>query len=327
VDVALLDTEWWKEYAGAREITRQFPEALLHLGLARRSGNDIVPMRAAVLLFARDPAALLGAKTAIRVTRYKGAAADRKPTPNIARPPKTITGPLIRQVPDALSYICDSLADGVRMGTLGFEVVQRYPVRVIREALTNAVVHRDYHVQRDIQVRLFDDRIEIESPGALPGPVTALNIMRTQFARNPVLVNHLREFPTPPNLDIGEGVQMMFSTMDVAGLYSPLYLTRPAIDRDAVVVVLFNAARPTVWDQVCAHIERAGSVTNTDLRAILRTDNTLRASKMLREWVRKGLLVPVEPGSAKRLRRYTRPERGGQPPFSMGGGKQTAPDA
>jgi ATP-dependent DNA helicase RecG len=207
------------------------------------------------------------------------------------------------------------------MGSLGFEVVQRYPVRVIREALTNAVVHRDYHVPRDIQVRIFDDRVEVESPGLLPGPVTASNITRTQFARNPILVNNLREFPTPPNLDIGEGVQMMFDTMSAAGLYPPSYLTRPVVDRDAVVVSLLNAKRQGAWLRVCKRIDAAGSVTNADLRAILRTKSTVRASKMLRDWVAKGLLVPTEPGPGRKHRRYTRPDRSGRPLFSAAAGK------
>jgi ATP-dependent DNA helicase RecG len=326
VDLDLLNTEFWREYAAARRVSRPFVEALMHLGLAQKTENGkVAPTRAAVLLFAEEPASLLGAKTSIRVAQYKGTLLDQGPTPNLLKPPKTISGPLVRQVPDALAYIGDSLAQGIRMGPLGFELVQRYPARVIREALTNAVIHRDYHVPRDVHVRIFDDRIEIESPGLLPGPVTAANIVATQFTRNPLIVNHLREFPTPPNLDIGEGVKMMFETMDRAGLYAPLYVTRPVLDRDGVIVVLFNGARPSVWDQVSKRIDKAGTISNSDLRRILRTEDTPKASKMLADWVVKGLLVVANPGSGKRNRQYTRPDRGPELPlFSGRHGKRKA---
>ena len=56
-----------------------------------------------------------------------------------------------------------------------------------------------------------------------------------------------------------------------------------------------------------------GSVGNAEVRAILRTDDTVRASKMLRRWVDSGLLVPVEPESAKKDRRYRLPGEASQP--------------
>ena len=73
------------------------------------------------------------------------------------------------------------------MGPLGFEIVQRYPVRVIKEAITNAVIHRDYHLATDVHIRIFSDRIEVESPGLFAGPVTVANIGQVGvFNRNPV---------------------------------------------------------------------------------------------------------------------------------------------
>ena len=64
----------------------------------------------------------------------------------------------------------------MQFGPLGFENVQGCPVRIIAEAITNAVIHRDYRLNTDIIVRIFSDRIEIESPGLLVGPVTIANI-------------------------------------------------------------------------------------------------------------------------------------------------------
>jgi len=209
------------------------------------------------------------------------------------------------------------------MGPFGFEIVHRYPVRVLREAITKAVIHRDYHIPSDIQVRIFSDRVEVESPGLLPGPVTPANIWKVSpYNRNPLIVNHLRDFPDPPNLDAGEGVRMMFDTMWQSGLYFPLYLTQPRIEKDAVLVVVLNENRPTAWDQVSDFIEKNGSISNREVRTIIGS-GVLEASKQLREWVQKGLLVVTNPEAAKQQRRYS---KSGTPPeaplFSRLLGKQ-----
>ena len=118
----------------------------------------------------------MATKSGVRVFHYKGERIERGATPNLLKPPVSFSGPLVTQVQQAIDYILSELATGVQMGPLGFEIVQQYPVRVIREAITNAVIHRDYSIPADIQVRLFADRIEVDSPGTLPGKVTAQNI-------------------------------------------------------------------------------------------------------------------------------------------------------
>ncbi|OGX37903.1 MAG: hypothetical protein A3C53_05835 [Omnitrophica WOR_2 bacterium RIFCSPHIGHO2_02_FULL_68_15] len=326
VDVLLplLDTPVWRAYANHRHLTRPLGESLEVMGLAKKGVDGLPrPTKAAVLLFAEDPSGLMAAKAHIRVFHYKGDHVVHGPDPNLLKPPKTLGGPLIRQIGDALEYVVDELATGVRMGPHGFEIVQRYPVRVLREAMTNAVIHRDYHLEQDIQVRIFDDHIEIESPGLFPGPMTTTNLLTAgPFNRNSLIVNHLREFPNPPNLDAGEGVRMMFQTMDKAGLYVPIYWTGPSLTRPAVCVYLLNVARPSVWDQVNAYLERHRMIANENLRIILRTDDTLKASKLLRGWVKHGLLVAINPKASKRQRSYTKP---GMTPntglFSLGDGK------
>jgi ATP-dependent DNA helicase RecG len=325
VDFELLDTNYWRQYASMRRLTRPLPEALRHIGLARTDhAGALRPTRAAVLLFAEDPAGPLGGKASVRVLHYKGERIQRGPTPNLLKPPKTIGGPLIRQIADTIDYLKNELATGVELGPLGFEVVHRYPVRVLREAVTNAVVHRDYHIPVDIQVRIFADRVEIESPGLLPGPVSQSNIWKMgSYNRNPLIVNALREFPDPPNLDAGEGVRMMFDTMWQSQLYLPVYLTRPQLDKDAVLVVTLNEQRPTVWDQVSNFIDNHGSITNKEVRQLTVTGDVLGASKQLREWVQKGLLVVVNAKAAKQHRRYSKPSTPPEAPlFSKLSGKQ-----
>ncbi len=310
VDFDVLETDYWRAYASHRRLTRPIREALQHLGLAKKDSHGVLyPLRAAVLLFAEEPSGVLASKSAIRVFHYRGTAASTDPNTNLATTPVTIHGPLVRQIPDARQAVIRELAKGVQVGPLGFEIVQQYPVRVITEAITNAVIHRDYRLPVDIQIRIFSDRIEMESPGLFAGPVTAGNIGRIgPHSRNPLIVQHLREFPDPPNLDAGEGVKMMRGTMYDAGLYPPIYSTRPRIEPEAVRVYLFNENRPSVWEQVSDFVDKHGSVANREVRQLMETDDTLSASQQLREWVDLGLLVVANPWAGKRIRRYRKPD-------------------
>lgn len=309
IDFELLDTAYWNMYASKRKLTRTIDQAMYHVGLAKKDqSGELRPLRAAVLLFAEDPSGLLGGKTAIRLFHYRGTETSTDPNTNLVRPPISIGGPLIRQIADARDAIIRELAGGVQYGPLGFEIVQKYPVRVIAEAITNAVIHRDYRLPADIIVRIFADHIEIESPGLLVGPVSPSNINRVgSYSRNSVLVQHLREFPNPPNLDAGEGVPMMFGTMRDAGLYPPLFMTRPRIPREAVRVYLLNENRPSIWEQVSDYLDKHGEIGNAEIRQLMQSEDTLRASKMLKSWVGQGLLEVSNPESGRNVRRYRRP--------------------
>lgn len=300
----LLDTEQWRIYCQSRGLSSgEIQDRMFRVGLAKRVGQVLLPRRAAVLLFADDPSGLLAQKAAIRVFHYSGAQIEHAPSPNLLKKPKTITGALIKQIEDCYGYVVDQISDGLRMAASGFETVHRYPARVIKEAITNAVIHRDYHINRDIHVRIFDNRIEVESPGLFPGDIRPETISRAgSLSRNSLIVANLREFPTPPNIDAGEGVRMMFSTMRAVGLYPPFYFTRPVLQQDAVMVMLLNEERPPVWEQVSDWLDRHGFITNPMLCKIAKTD-TLKASKMLRKWVSQGMLT-ADMSKGKRHARY-----------------------
>ena len=200
----------------------------------------------------------------------------------------------------------DELADGVRLAAGGFEARHAYPMRVVKEAIVNAVIHRDYRLNRDIFVRLFDNRIEVESPGGLPGAITAANIaMSGSRARNPLIARALFDFPVRPNIDAGEGVRMMFAEMREAGLYPPQYQEGCGPTGDAVLVTMLNAPMLPLWEGASAWIDGHGTISNADLCRV-GSLSTLKASKILREWVELGLLKALE-DRGKRNMAYRRP--------------------
>lgn len=102
---------------------------------------------------------------------------------------------------------------------------------------------------------------------------------------------------------------MMHDTMARADLYPPIFLTSHDLPREAMIVFLFNESRPSVWNQVEAYLVKHGEIGNPEVRMLLRTDDPVRASKLLKSWVDLGLLVVSWPKSAKKDRRYRRPSR------------------
>ena len=311
VALELLNTDAWRSYCTARGLAElDLAVRLPRLGLAVPGESGLQPLLAAVLLFADEPGALLagqGMRADVRVFHYKGKVVQRGDVPNLLLPPKTISGPVVEQIAKAQAYVLERLAVGLTMEGSGFKTRYRYPERVIKEAITNAVLHRDYRLNRDIQVRIFDDRVEVESPGRLPGKLTPATIDKTgSVPRNSLLARHLREFPNPPNVDAGEGVPMMFAQMSQAKLYEPLYREQLETAVPTLVVTLLNEERPPLWVQVSDWIDRQGPITNSKLREISGLD-TLAASKQLRLWVSQGVLVAL-PARSRQQASYTKPE-------------------
>jgi ATP-dependent DNA helicase RecG len=213
----------------------------------------------------------------------------------------------VAQIAKAQAYVLERLAVGLTMEGSGFKTRYRFPERVIKEAITNAVVHRDYRLNRDIHIRIFDDRVEVESPGRLPGNLTPATIEKARsMPRNSLLARHLREFPNPPNVDAGEGVPMMFAQMTQANLYEPIYREQLEAAVPTLLVTLLNEERPPLWVQVSDWIDRNGPIANGKLREISGLD-TLAASKQLKQWVTQGVLVAL-PAASRQQARYTKPE-------------------
>lgn len=313
VPVALerLNTQAWQRFLQRRgPLSGTLADQLLNIGLAVEVDGRVQPLRAAVLLFADEPGSLLaahGTRADVRVFVYDGKTAIPGATPNLRKEPKTIRGPLIDQIDRAVKVVMDELAQGVTLSGSGFRTRHVYPERVVKEAIVNAVVHRDYRLNRDIFVRIFDDHMEIESPGLLPKGITPATIRGAgSKTRNDLIAANLRDFPEPPNLDAGEGVKMMFAEMARAKLYPPQYRESADAAVESLTLVLLNHERPTAWDEVNAWLDEHGTIANADVVRIAAVD-TLRASKLLAAWREQGLLVAL-PGRAKRNMAYTKPQ-------------------
>lgn len=310
VDLDLLKTPLYDEWRKARNIIDDDIAVILEkTGLARKDTNgSMKPTRAAVLLFTEYPNDILDTKCSIRVFQYEDSLETVRETLNLVGIPKSINGPIVKQIAEAQEYILGLLRSGMRVRS-GFVNKYQLPERAVKEAITNAVIHRDYHTKRDIEVRIFEDRIEIESPGLLPFNITPSNIgiVRAHQYRNDLLVKHLREFPEPPNLDQNEGVRAMRATMQSANLYPPIFWTYPRL-QDGVRVILFNEQTSTEWDKISDYLSKNKYITNAEARHLLHTEDTVKMSKRFNIWVRRGLLTKITPRTgAKRNVKYRLP--------------------
>ena len=94
--------------------------------------------------------------------------------------------------------------------------------KTTRLIIINAATHCDYNIKgTDIQIKMFDDRIVVESPGNLPGIVRLNNMRQVHFSRNPKIAAFLHEYDYVQ--EFGEGVDRMYKEMEKAGLPAPEY--------------------------------------------------------------------------------------------------------
>ena len=194
-DILGEDTPEGRDVAGWEEL-------LQHLAFLARPRDCAVATVKGCLLFGLDPRRLLP-QSGIRAVCHAG----REPGCSVCAE-ETIGGPLVplHMVTDAEMEggLVDQAWDFVRRYTLPssrFEGTERidqwgFPEAAVREALVNAVVHRDYSISdADIMLAIFSDRLEVQSPGRLPSTVTP-EAMRSglRFARNQTLVNVMRDY-------------------------------------------------------------------------------------------------------------------------------------
>jgi len=101
-----------------------------------------------------------------------------------------------------------------------FVTEEEYPKFVRQEIIVNAVTHRDYNIRgTDIQIKMFDDRIVVESPGRLPGLVKPTNIRTTHFSRNPKIAEFCKAYKYVK--EFGEGVDRIYRELEKEGLPVP----------------------------------------------------------------------------------------------------------
>ena len=190
---------------------RQRPDdALLARGLLVQSRGQLLPTVAGTLTLGSDPQRFLP-EARVRLLRYQGSLRETGERSNAVSDVQG-DGALRDQILFARRTLRRWLGAAIRLGPSGrFRRTTLIPEKVWLEAIVNAVVHRSYSIGGDhIRVSLFADRLEVESPGRLPGLVrmSVEAIRSTWFARNPRVARTVLEFGF--GRELGEGVDRMF---------------------------------------------------------------------------------------------------------------------
>lgn len=184
--------------------------------------DDGTPNVAGWLLFARHPQARLP-EAFVRVLRYRGTergAGARQQLLSDAR----CEGPIPRMLIEARERVREVQPMRRALGRGGrFEDVALVPEDAWLEGVVNAVVHRSYSLAGDhIRVEVFDDRIEISSPGRFPGIVDLADpLSAPRFARNPRIARVCADLDF--GQELGEGIRRIYEEMRLAGLHDPVY--------------------------------------------------------------------------------------------------------
>jgi ATP-dependent DNA helicase RecG len=188
-------------------------EFLVRRGCLIRAGADLQLTYAALLLFGRFPQQWLPNAT-ILAGRFPGV------TLSGTFIKRDIAGNLPEQLRQAEDFVRTNLNTTVRLVGLQHQESLEYPYDAVRELLVNAVAHRDYNLQGDnIHLNIFTDRLEISSPGLLPGPVTLKNLLEARFARNAVISQVLSDLGYVERL--GYGLDRVVDAVRQADLLPP----------------------------------------------------------------------------------------------------------
>lgn len=248
---------------------------------------DGKPTVAGVILFADEPQALLPKRCGIKLYRYK-TNEDEGSRETLDFDPESIEGNIYEQISIAVQKTTE-IIESVRVNTSqGLEKVT-YPDSALHEIITNAVLHRDYSVADDVHIKIFDNRIEVVSPGSLPAHITPANILDERFSRNGVVVRLINKFPNPPNKDVGEGLNTAFSAMRAMKLKDPIVNQAGGY----VVVTLRHESLATPDELVLEYLETHEQIANRQAREICYIGSENKMKVILQRMMRNDLIERV----------------------------------
>lgn len=177
--------------------------------------------KAGLLLFGKYPSRFLP-QARVRFIRYEGSEMRVGTEFNVTKD-VSFEEALPRLINKVKDFVATQLRDFQYLDEQGlFKVMPEYPEFAWFEGIVNAVTHRDYSIFGDyIRILMYDDRLEIHSPGKLPNIVTLENIRQERFSRNPRIARILTEFGWVREMN--EGVKRIYSEMENLFLNEPIY--------------------------------------------------------------------------------------------------------
>ena len=214
--------QWYiskRESLSKRKITLSPKELLKNIGCLAGLDGKLIPTKAGMLLFAKNPQSLIP-HSEILCVRFRGT----NRLEYLSR--KDIQGTVTDLIDQSESFVLEHMRTGGKVVGFKRRDIPEYPMEAVREAIVNAVTHRDYSISgARINVFIYDDRIEIWSPGGLPPGVTLekLNKMESiAVPRNETIVQVLLHIGGYIER-IGSGIERMVTSMKAHRLKKPIF--------------------------------------------------------------------------------------------------------
>ena len=234
--------------------------ALVDLGVATAAAPPLTiqVLRAAAILFATAPNAVARG-AAVQLVRRVGVA----PGPGAASARAEFSAPFVEVVERCLAFVAEHTARFEVVSGVRRETLPAFPVPVLREAVVNALAHRDYNLSgATVDITVWDDRVEVRSPGPLPGHITKDNMRDEHYSRNPRVMRVLKTLGLVE--EYGEGIDRMYREMAARLLEPPVFEATSS----SVTVTLRNRSVADVEDQAWL-LDLPDDVTAGERRALL----------------------------------------------------------
>jgi ATP-dependent DNA helicase RecG len=274
------------------------------------SGGRLSLTNAALLLFAEEPTRW-HPRCGIDFVKYEGIERQHGASLNVIKRIR-FEGPLVRLIDEAVGRIKEHIRERIVLHDLFFRERLEYPTFAWQEALINAVAHRDYALTgASIEIWMFEDHLEVRSPGLPPAPVTVeqLRLQKSiHFSRNPLIVRVLADLGYLR--EMGEGVPRMFQEMEHYGLRPPefsaegflfrvILCNTPIYDENTLRWLTQFGNAPINFRQrrLLAYAYCHGKTFSTaEYQRIAEVDRDT-AYRDIRGMIRAGILAPLKPKS------------------------------
>jgi len=305
-----------REYRpGASFLDGSREEVLNRLRVAGLYGNLVRPTIAGVMMFGKYPQEFFP-QMMITFVQYYGTTEDER-TPKGARfvDNRRFEGPIPEMVEQAETYVLGAMRKSALIEGMFRRDIPEYPQEALREALANAIAHRDYspYVRGShIQISMFADRLEVQSPGGLFGNVTEENLEEEHSTRNARLMRMMEDMHIVENR--GSGIRAMLMVMREANLEPPRFDDRRSSFKvtfrnhtlmNPEAIAWLNQFSDIVLDDrqrlALVYLRQRRQITNSDYRRLNRID-AMTAGQELRGLVQTGL---VEQSGIGRWTYYT----------------------
>jgi ATP-dependent DNA helicase RecG len=273
-------------------------ELMLHYKIVVKEHQRIYPSIGGLLLFGKRPQDQLG-EAFIICTHFKGISGRE------ALATRDCSKTLFSQYRDCLSFVTSRLNRQFTIrGAEPRDERLELPEEGLREVLLNAIIHRDYFLSGPTKVAIFDDRIEIFSPGTFPGPLNSTNLeMGLTYIRNYVICRAFREAGFIEKL--GTGFLTLFKTFREEGLREPIIHEGPGFVK---CILPRRTNEPVLVSQDSAEQKLlklfmlGDEIKPSDVIKHLGVSRAT-ATRLLGKFVKEGLIIKIGQASATRYKR------------------------